>query len=569
VTVGQALRDGLRIGEQIEAFVAQLRAGEADIEDEESQGRERSLGASLSYGFEHAFNEGERAQLAVLHFFQGFVDVDVLRAMGAPEAPWCLPQLRGLTREAGIALLDRATEVGLLTAHGGGYYTIHPALPWYFKSLFDQHYPPSPIPNIQSPIPNLQSPARAYVEAMGELGIYCWGQYERGNRDVIGPLSAEEANLLHARRLALRYARSATLRQAQGSAQDDARQHGWWGRVVDAMQGLRVLYDHTGRRAEWARLVEEIVPYFVDPAADGPLPGREEEWSLVTDYRMRLAMEARQWAEAERLQCARVEWDRGRAAPALAAPLETLDSAEHNAVRMLAASIHALGQIQRELGQPECVTAYKESLTLVKKIGDQTGAAICAFNLGGAYKNLPALRDLAQAERWYRRSLELIDERDRLGRAKRLSQLGLVAYECFKEARAGARPEEELLRHLNDAAGFYGQALDLLPPDAVDDLAVTDHGLGVIYRSAGDLDRVLPHYREAVRHFEAVGNLYHAAGTRFNVAVTLARAGRLPEAWEYARAARHDYQTFGDRAAEDIQETERLMVDVERDMRET
>jgi hypothetical protein len=34
----------------------------------------------------------------------------------------------GLTHEQGIALLDRAAEVGLLNAHGGGYYSIHPAL---------------------------------------------------------------------------------------------------------------------------------------------------------------------------------------------------------------------------------------------------------------------------------------------------------------------------------------------------------------------------------------------------------------------------------------------------------
>ena len=79
------------------------------------------------------------------------------------------------------------------------------------------------------------------------------------------------------------------------------------------MQGLRVLYDHTGRRAEWARLVAEIVPEFVDPQTDGPLPGREEHWSLVTEYRVRLAREMRNWPEAERLQRVCVDWDRRRA----------------------------------------------------------------------------------------------------------------------------------------------------------------------------------------------------------------------------------------------------------------
>jgi len=266
VLVGQALRDGLKTKEQIEAFVAQLRAGEAAFEDEESEGRAKSLGASLSYGFEHAFGEAERKQLALLHFFQGFVDVDALRWMGDPKIG-DLPAVRGLTREAGMALLDRAAEVGLLTAHGGGYYSIHPALPWYFKSLFEQYYP-SPQPSPQggegatSPLPGLgEGPGvratRAFVEAMGALGAYYHNQYGDGNRDVIGALTAEEANLLHARQL--------------------ARRHGWWDALTSTMQGLRTLYGHTGRRAEWTRLVEEIVPIFVDPATDGSLPGREEQ----------------------------------------------------------------------------------------------------------------------------------------------------------------------------------------------------------------------------------------------------------------------------------------------------
>ncbi|MEO8497669.1 MAG: CHAT domain-containing protein, partial [Planctomycetota bacterium] len=55
VLVGQALRDGLKTRDQITAFVDQLRAGEAAFDDEASEGRTRSLGASLSYGFEHAF----------------------------------------------------------------------------------------------------------------------------------------------------------------------------------------------------------------------------------------------------------------------------------------------------------------------------------------------------------------------------------------------------------------------------------------------------------------------------------------------------------------------------------
>ena len=69
--------------EQIEVFVAQLRAGAAAITDDATQGRGASLAASLNYGFTEAFTEPERAILALLALFQGFTDTDVLITMGA------------------------------------------------------------------------------------------------------------------------------------------------------------------------------------------------------------------------------------------------------------------------------------------------------------------------------------------------------------------------------------------------------------------------------------------------------------------------------------------------------
>ena len=48
------------------------------------------------------------------------------------------------------------------------------------------------------------------------------------------------------------------------------------------MQGLRTLYMDTGRAAAWRpRLVEAIIPEFVDPVSAGPLPGLEEQWSTA------------------------------------------------------------------------------------------------------------------------------------------------------------------------------------------------------------------------------------------------------------------------------------------------
>jgi hypothetical protein len=477
VVLGQALRAGWRTAPQIAAYVQRLRAGEAVLDADKSEGRSRSLHASLSYGFERAFNEQERAILALLHHFQGFVDVAALIWMGEPTIG-NLPELAGLTREADIALLDRATEVGLLTALGGGYYRIHPALPWFFRQLYVECYgepatkdegrrtedQASELPHPQSLVPN---PTHAYVEAISALGDYYHRQYNEGNRGVIAALRAEEANLLHARRL--------------------AQTHSWYGAIISAMQGLRSLYGHTGRRAEWRALVAEIVPAFVDPKTDGPLPGREEDWGLVTEYRVRLLREQRQWADAASLQALRVVYNRQQAAPLLAVPPKQLDSDQRNTLRSLAASLHELGQIQREQGAPACVASYQESHELALRIGDHAVAASCAFNLGNAYlgNKVLALRDLTQAEQWYQRSLELRTEQDRLGRGRVQGQLGKVAYERYKEAQQAKQPGEVLVQHLNAAQQFYQQMLDLTPSDAMDSLAVAHNMLGTIYSEAG------------------------------------------------------------------------------------
>lgn len=531
VLVGQALRDGLLTKAQIEAFVMKLRAGEAVFEDEAGEGRTRSLAASLAYGFENAFTETERKQLALLHLFQGSVDVDALRLMGNPEAEWCLPEVKGLTREAGIALLDRAAEVGLLTAVGSGYYSIHPALPWFFRRLFEQYYAETRI-----------AATRAFVAAMGELGNYYFGQYEHGNRDVIGVLTFEEPNLLYARSL--------------------ARSNGWWHRVMKAMQGLRTVYQHTGRRADWARLVEEIIPDFVDPATEGPLPGREDQWSIVTDYRVRLAREARRFDEAGRLQKLRIEWNRKRSAAALGRPPDAWNAWEKNSLRSLAVSLEDLSHIQREQGSASCVDGYREALAMFEKIRDTRAAAVCAFNLGHAFKDLDQIRDLAVAEQWYRRSLDLISEQDRMGRAACLGQLGAVAYARFRAARADSRPDNECIGHIREAAQHYQQALSMTPASAVQELAVTHHMLGNIYDDAGQLDLALDHYRESVRYEERQENRFGAGQTRESVAITLFQADRFADAREWAQAALCDFEACGN-AEQEVVNTLKLLEQIE------
>jgi tetratricopeptide (TPR) repeat protein len=443
------------------------------------------------------------------------------------------PGAAGPTRETGIALLDRAAEVGLLASLGGGYYSIHPAVPWFFREIFASD---SGISEVEA--------QRAFVEAVGELGDYYHNTYQSGRREVMPALRAEETNLLQARRLAL--------------------ENGWWDRVPSAMQGLKVLYNHLGRRAEWRRLVEEVVPAFVEPGTELPLAGREDQWSFVMGYRVRLAQEERKLREAERLEKLVVAWNKARAAPLLAQPPETLDATQRNLINSFASSLHELGEIQRERGRSECVANYKESLHLAEQIGVQHGAAACALNLGHAYKDLTDIRNLFESERWYQHSLELRNPGDRLGRGICTQALGNVALERFLEAKAESKPDQELLSLLNQGVSLYRQALTLLPEDAVPHLALVHKQLGSAYGEVGDLDRALPHYQKAIRYLEASGNLFLAARARSATAIHLARVSRFEEALAYANAALRGFETYGERAAAEVAETRKLIEQIQR-----
>jgi tetratricopeptide (TPR) repeat protein len=534
VTVGEALRLGIDTNDRLDAFIAALRKGEAAFEDEETEGRSKSLGASLSYGFGNAFSEDERKILALLHLFQGFVQVGALCTMSAPDAEWRLDNLRGLTREQGIALLNRTAELGLLNAYGGGCYGIHPALPWYFRDLFVRYYPAEAGDRAR----------RAFVEAMGQFGNYYLGQYQSGIRTVMSVLMAEEDNFLAAWRL--------------------AREHGWWGSVTSTMRGLSTLYEHTGRNAAWRRLVETVVPDFIDLATSRPLPGREDEWSQVTSYRVSLAKMDRDWSQAEQLQRVRLDWDRERSQPSLHTAPEARNNEQRDDIRTIGASVHELAEIQRQKGAASCADAYREAFDLANAIGDTAGQAICAYNLGAAYIEIADLRDLDEAERWCRKSLDLRPSADEIGRSQCLGQFGLIVYERFKETRAAKQPGKELHDLLAEAAQLYEQALEMCPETAITDRGITHNQLGNIYSEAGDIDRVLQHYRKAIRYKEQTGDLFGAGQTRYNVTLALHGAGRPDDARAYAKAALANFQTFGERATTEIQATKSLITKIDK-----
>ena len=551
VVVGQALREHFKTKEQLDSFVESLRAGERVFDDEPSEGRSRSLGASLSYGFEHSFNDDELRILALLGLFHDFVDVTTLSWMGHQEIG-ALPLLRDVSRETRIALLTRAANVGLLTSFEGTVegrgYGIHPALPWFFKKLFDNYYPQSASNDSENS--RLQA-TRAYTAAIGATGVYYHElYYDEGNVDVIEPLKKAEANLHHALKLSLAYS--------------------WWILSISVMQGLNTLYDHTGAQAEWERLLSEVVPHFVEAESNKALPGREAEWNQITEYRVDLAMKTRRWEEAERLQLVRVEWERDRAAPLLEIPAEQLDKIQRRSINALAVSLSWLASIQKALEKSECIGLYEEAIQFYQRLGERRAESSAAARMGDAYRDLS--NDLEQAERWYKHSLQLLDEEDYLARSRRHGDLGSLAYERYDKAQK-ADLKEEMPVHLEMARQHYEETLrllDLLPEESASDLAAAHNQLGVIYdtrASTGDVDLALLHYQEAIVYEEELGHLYEAASTRMNIATALSGKGDYAKALLYAREALKNFDSYGERAAEETDWVRQRIEKIEQQMK--
>jgi tetratricopeptide (TPR) repeat protein len=176
---------------------------------------------------------------------------------------------------------------------------------------------------------------------------------------------------------------------------------------------------------------------------------------------------------------------------------------------------------------------------------------------------VPQLRDLDQAEHWFRRSLSLRADDNRLGRARSLSVLGGVALKRFEDAAAAGEDESVLLEYLNAALSSYQQSLDLIPADDHEERAIIENQLGIIYRLAGDTGQALRHYQQSIQHKEARGDIYGAGLSRYNIALALNDDGRTGDALHYARAALDNFQKAGPGAASDADDARKLIARLE------
>jgi len=179
------------------------------------------------------------------------------------------------------------------------------------------------------------------------------------------------------------------------------------------------------------------------------------------------------------------------------------------------------------------------------------------------------VQDLDKAQNAYQHTLDLYEQTDdQLLRGRNLGQLGGVALRRYDDARNADQPADDQLANLNTARHQYQAALDLIPPDAGDDLDVTQAQLGVIYGEATrfdpqHLDTALHHYREAIQYATTAGNTYSAGRTRYNAAILLARNGRTDDALAWATAALRDFQAVGAGAQDQIDKARALIAQLQ------
>lgn len=356
-------------------------------------------------------------------------------------------------------------------------------------------------------------------------------------------MDCDEGNFLHARSLAMA--------------------NGWWEALIGTMQGLKRLYEEAGRRAEWQRLVEEIVPKFVDRATGQPLLGRESSWTTITSYRAELAAQERKWDEAESLHDMLVSEARSAADKFAVTPPQDLDDEGRQALRNLGVALEQSALTQMSRKNIACEALLKEAGNIYEQIEAPQDAAYNAFNLAKVYVDFPEVRNLAEAERLFRMSLSLQDTTQPRWRGVIEGELAIVLYERFKEARELDHLQEELEDYLMKAQELCVQSLDVTPHNIWDHLEVTHNTLGLIFSETTLTDCAVHHFKEAIRYAEARGESFQAATYRYNAALTLFHADRLSEAALYARSSLQGLMGFGNAAAERMAEVLDLIRDIE------
>jgi tetratricopeptide (TPR) repeat protein len=466
--------------------------GTTPLADADGGDRATSLSASIAYSFTHLSAPDQHA-LTVLSLFHGVVDADVLGLLSTlPEVPeW----YQGRTASEWRKVLERATEVGLLTSLGAGMYRIHPALPAYLTAFW-QTLTPGRHHELR------RAAEFALLNAYAAFSIWLFGQIQRGDAQLA-------MVLIHLQRR--------TLGRLLGYALD----HGLWDQAQSIAQPLDEYWDARGLVGEaraWldrARMQLEGI--------DNRMPDLDSSagalWLFLTGAQASRQVNAGQLDQAERSY--------GDVLFALQQQPAASQQRGH-----IAATYHQFGRVAQERGRlDKAEDWYRKSLTIKENLGDRPGMAISYQQLGV----IAQIRgQLDEAEDWYRKSLTIEEDiSDRPGMAISYHQLGVIA-----QARG----------QLDEAEDWYRKSLTI--EEDIGDrpgAASTYHQLGRVAQERGQLDEAEDWYRRSLTIEEDIGDRPGMASTYHQLGVIAQIRGQLDEAEDWYRKSLTIGDTLGDR----------------------
>lgn len=417
IVVRQALQDGVATQEAAEAMAQSLRDGEKIFDDNEEHGRSRSLGASLTYGFDRSFSDAERKRLALLHLFQSVVDAGVLARMEAmrQDAPGAPGDVNDAVRREWEVLLTRAADIGLLTKLGGSFFSVHPALPWYFRKMFESAYPQKDGEGGE-PSANVEN---SFVSCI--VG-FCSFASDDVEDQAVGRfiLQVHEPNLLHARRLAER--------------------NGLWLDYLNATRIISNSYNSSGRHAESRRFTIATVERMMDPVTMISREGLEAYWFVAIGMAHSLACQDAHTNEAERLFGvleARVKTELGsfmeEARP------QNLSEHLHETARtyVYAVRMHIASIVKRKAGDQlgRAIQLGEAAYQMALRLDLMNELAPMAMHIGHCYVDIDASEgNIDIAQEWYERALDHLPPHDLRVRAMCKHELAQLHYKRFHNA---------------------------------------------------------------------------------------------------------------------------------------
>jgi tetratricopeptide (TPR) repeat protein len=535
-------------------------------------GEDDRLRVSMTYSFTH-LDPADRRLLPAVGLFDSVVAAGMLAALSkVAQIP---RQFRDVDTDRWIAVLDRATHVGLLTALGEGGYGIHPALPAYLASLWRAEDPDA--------YPEDRAAAeRALLDAYTAFGALMDRRIR--TREAAGAyqlMGLHRRTMVHLLGYAVDnrlWAHAGTLFSAlkefwnRHGLTDESR--AWVDRIMLAVRAPNEdpppLGELSGKL--WLLLVDTQAE---DLIRAGQLDAAEATCTEALDLLMAQPQEARDRHSRARLcyQLGRMADQRGRRQDAEQWHRESLAIEEELGNRSgIARSLTELGAVARKWARwDEAEKWLNKALIVRKELGDQRGMALTFDQLGHLATDRGRWDEAAN---WFRRSLDTNDEvgdldgRGRsyheLGRvAQRLGQLdtaahwfeqSLVIAEQLHDPRARAASYNQLglvalMRgRLDEAEQWLQQSLGIT--EVLQDrtrTASSYQALGTVALQRKQLDQAVRHLHQAIEIWQKLGDQRNVAASYNLLGLAMLQHGRLAEAEPYYRDGIAIGEALGDR----------------------